>query len=317
MLNLKSLIRELAQLPYDEPKLVDRLIDVHNLKKHRKAIHKIARRAVLLLTKKSSEIKTPLGATKIGGRPDLPPNVQWPAYQDGKPLAFLAQIDLAEIAALGTPIKGLPRDGLLSIFSVWGWTTEEETDPQTPAHVYSNAKYRWMEEGEKGDPPTRHEGWQEQLGWTIVLHTAPQVKLERPKTPRGVNSFKAAAVEPTPTLSLPRHREEPLLAARGWTDEEYKRFDQMQSDYHSLQMKHWLQNSNAEASHHLLGGYAIFQQKFPLEVLEKGLAMLLQIGSDDNTQMCWGDDGELTFYADAKALAKGRFERVFGVYQCG
>ena len=38
----------------------------------------------------------------------------------------------------------------------------------------------------------------------------------------------------------------------------------MQSDYRSLQMGHWLNNSDMLASHHLLGGYALFQQQFHL-----------------------------------------------------
>jgi hypothetical protein len=45
--------------------------------------------------------------------------------------------------------------------------------------------------------------------------------------------------------------------------------------------------------------------------------MLLQIGSDGNSEMSWGDGGELTFYADAAALAKGRFERIWGTCQGG
>ena len=244
-------------------------------------------------------------------------HVQWPAYTDGKPLAFLAQIDLAEIATLGTPIKGLPQDGLLSVFSVWGWTTEEETDPQTPAHVYSNARYRWRKEGEKGQPPTPRKEWREQVGWTVVLHCALQIMLERRKTPRGVNSFKAAAVEPSRLSPCPDTVRSRRWRRIGWTDDEYERFDRMQSEYHSLQMGHWLKDSNAGASHHLLGGYALFQEEFPNGVLDKGLAMLLQIGSDGNTAMCWGDGGELTFYADAKALAQGSFERIWVIYQCG
>jgi uncharacterized protein YwqG len=288
---------ELAGLPYDEPKLMDRLIEIYNLKEHRKAIRKIARHAILLRTRKSSEAKIPAGATKIGGRPDLPAKTAWPAYRDGKPLAFLAQLNLAEIAKVGTPIKGLPSDGLLSVFSVWGWMKSDDLDPQTPRD---------------GTEPR-----QEEMGWTVVLHTPRRAKFERRKTPRGVNSFKAAAVEPTPILSLPNHRVEPPLAALGWTDDEYERFDRMQSDYRSIQMGHWLKDSDSFASHHLLGGYALFQQQFPEEVLEKGLAMFLQIGTDANAGMAWSDGGELTFYADARALAKGRFERVWGTCQGG
>lgn len=233
-----------------------------------------------------------MGATKIGGRPDLPAKTEWPVYENDKPLAFLAQVNLKDVAKLGSPIKGLPPDGLLSVFSVWGWMEDGDGDPQTP-----------------------NEGGEEQIGWTVMLHTPSRAKLERRKTPRGVNSFRAAGVEQTPILSLPNHCVEPALAALEWTDDLYDRFDRMQSDFRSLQMGHWLKNGDSLASHHLLGGYALLQQHFPEELLETGLAMLLQIGTDGNSEMMWSDGGELTFYADAKALAKGRFERIWGTCQ--
>jgi uncharacterized protein YwqG len=288
---------ELAGLPYDEPKLIDRLVEMRGLGDKRKAIRKLARPAILLITRKASEANIPLGATRIGGRPDLPAAVEWPLYQGGKPLAFLAQINLRQIAKLGTPIKGLPKDGLLSLFSVWGWMEEGDGDPHTPDELAAQP--------------------QEEAGWTVVLHTPPRSRLVRRKTPRGVNAYKAAAVVPTPILSLPNHRLEPPLAALEWTDKEYRSFDDMQSDFRSLQMRHYFKSSDTFTSHHLLGGYALFQQMFPEEVLQKGLAMLIQIGTDAKTQMGWGDGGELTFYADAKALAKGRFERLWGTCQGG
>lgn len=288
---------EMAGLPYDERKLLDRLIETHGLSEHRPAIRKLARKAILLRTKKSSDGKIPVGATKIGGQPDLPGKVAWPAYNDGKPLAFIAQINLSEINTLGLPIKGLPANGLLSIFSVWGWMEKDCLDPQTPNdNTYA---------------------CQEVSNWTAILHTPSRTKLERRKTPRSTNAFKAAAVEPQSILSLPNHDAEPPLTALKLLHEELDRFDQMQSDFRSLQMSHWLGISDSLASHHLLGGYALFQQEFPNEVLDKGLAMLIQIGSDRNSEMCWGDEGELTFYSAAKALAKGRFERVWGTVQGG
>jgi uncharacterized protein YwqG/predicted DNA-binding protein (MmcQ/YjbR family) len=286
---------QLAGLPYDEPKLLDRLIEMHGLKARRKAIHKLARHAILLRTKKSSEAKIPVGATRIGGRPDLPAKAEWPAYRDGRPLAFLAQINLAQVAKLGAPIKGLPAAGLLSVFSVWGWMKADDFDPQVP------------QDGTQAR--------QEENGWTVVLHTPPKTRLERRKAPRGVNSFKAAAVTPTPILSLPNHRAEPPLAALNWGDDENGRFDWMQMDFRSLQTAHWFKSG--DASWHQLGGYARFQQYFPEEVLEKGLAMFLQIGTDAHTGMHWGDGGELTFYADPKGLAKGRSERLWGECQGG
>jgi hypothetical protein len=55
-----------------------------------------------------------LGATKIGGQPDLPPGMLWPEWR-GAPLNFLAQIRLADIAAFD-PDGELLHEGMLSFF---------------------------------------------------------------------------------------------------------------------------------------------------------------------------------------------------------
>ena len=56
----------------------------------------------------------PLGATKMGGRPDLPKGARWPRA-DGRPMTFLAQIALAEVAAHDTA-RLLPARGRLAVF---------------------------------------------------------------------------------------------------------------------------------------------------------------------------------------------------------
>jgi hypothetical protein len=55
-----------------------------------------------------------VGSTRFGGDPDLPPALAWPAVE-GEPLVFVAQFDLAELAAEAT-VAELPREGLLSFF---------------------------------------------------------------------------------------------------------------------------------------------------------------------------------------------------------
>ena len=55
----------------------------------------------------------PVGATKLGGEPDLPHGTRWPTGVDDRPLAFVAQIALADLAAAGA--VGLPT-GMLSFF---------------------------------------------------------------------------------------------------------------------------------------------------------------------------------------------------------
>jgi uncharacterized protein YwqG len=84
---------------------------------------------------------SPLGATRVGGTPDLPHGVEWPlrsvppdieAIADGGgsnhgdhirehlsrelPFDFTAQVDLAEVAKLGKIAKDLPHEGRLLFF---------------------------------------------------------------------------------------------------------------------------------------------------------------------------------------------------------
>ena len=55
-----------------------------------------------------------VGDSRLGGNPDLASGTPWPQV-DGRPLAFVAQLDLAELAPLGCA-PPLPADGLLSLF---------------------------------------------------------------------------------------------------------------------------------------------------------------------------------------------------------
>ncbi len=55
----------------------------------------------------------PVGATKVGGEPDLPDGTRWPTDDDDRPLAFVGQIALADLLAAG--VGDLPA-GLLSFF---------------------------------------------------------------------------------------------------------------------------------------------------------------------------------------------------------
>ena len=69
-------------------------------------IETLLRPSFLLRTDKPDGSDIPTGRTKIGGEPDLPGGQAWPAYRDGKPLAFLAQVNLAELP------DGVDRGGL-------------------------------------------------------------------------------------------------------------------------------------------------------------------------------------------------------------
>ncbi len=78
--------------------------------------------ALLSLARPSAALRTaawagsgmPLGQSRIGGCPDLPATFAWP-YWGGKPQAFVAQVNLAEVAP-HLAEHGLPATGLLYFF---------------------------------------------------------------------------------------------------------------------------------------------------------------------------------------------------------
>ncbi len=92
-----------------------------------------------ILTGRTYDDDLPLGASRMGGRPDLPPGEPWPS-RDGWPLSFIVQVDLATVDTGGI----LPADGLLSLFydavdMPWGREEGDEdgtvvlwTPPGTP-----------------------------------------------------------------------------------------------------------------------------------------------------------------------------------------
>ncbi len=84
--------------------------------------------AIHIETRKTRENSLPIGASKIGGRPDLPSSMPWPA-REGKSLGFLAQFNLAEVAPYDSQ-HILPTEGALSFFydfagAPWGLKPED------------------------------------------------------------------------------------------------------------------------------------------------------------------------------------------------
>ncbi|MGU3494020.1 DUF1963 domain-containing protein [Xanthobacteraceae bacterium A53D] len=117
------------------------------------AIEQVVKLLQPAVTFKFTKGDVPVGGTKFGGTPDLPKGTDWPrppAPPDAEaiakrgnadageamrrhlalnlPYAFVAQIDLAEVAAVGKVAAPLPADGRLLFFydfSVGPWETGE------------------------------------------------------------------------------------------------------------------------------------------------------------------------------------------------
>ncbi|AMV37536.1 DUF1963 domain-containing protein [Planctomyces sp. SH-PL62] len=262
------------------------LIENAGLEGRRGEIEGLARPAFAIITNAPRDDEPPIGTTRIGGRPDLGDSTEWPRYEDGRPMTFLAQINLAELPE-GADRGPLPPAGLLSIFSAWGWQVEDDADPHPP----------------EGDPTP---------DWTRIVYAEDPSTLTRSPTPEGLNEFPAAPGEPVPIIALPSSAEEPAVKALEWDEETWNAFyEAVLNPFTFLQAMTIGRPLDSK-----LLGYADFIQDFD-PAADDGRSLLFQLGSDDQAAMCWGDGGCLYFFADPEGLARGDFSRIHSAFQCG
>lgn len=76
----------------------------------------------------------PIGASRIGGVPDLPPGLRWPVYK-GRESEFLFQIDFAK-AAEAYALPTMPDSGMLFVFRNYDPAVgEDHTDDPNQCYV--------------------------------------------------------------------------------------------------------------------------------------------------------------------------------------
>jgi len=112
----------------------------------------------------------PIGASKLGGKPDLPDGIEWPSWHE--PMAFIAQFNLAEVAPFDRE-SALPAHGLLSFFY--------ETDGE-PLYAV-----RW---GMPDDAPYLEDyGVDVARGWRVLYHEGEPDLFVRQERPSGLNDW--------------------------------------------------------------------------------------------------------------------------------
>lgn len=238
--------------------------------------------------------------SRIGGRPNLPEGESWPRWQ-GTPLAFIAQLDLAEIPD-GAPRFGLPASGCLWFF----YDAEQST---------------W------GFDPKDHGSWK-------VIHATQRpasAPIEPPDDLPEHGEYEANPIEFRPFRAPPSLERLELIAGSLQDLDE----DDIDEARRACYQDH---------PHHQIGGYPDAVQNDSMEVEcqlvsnglycgnESGYAderaaelagdaaawkLLLQIDSDDDAGMMWGDCGLIYFWIRDDDLARQDFSRVWMVLQCG
>lgn len=236
---------------------------------------------------------------KLGGRPDLDARHDWPLWK-GAPQAFLAQLDLAALRRSGGP-DWLPERGALFFFydaeqSTWGfdpadrgsWTVIHEPDgfaaaprvlPNLPAHaVYHERPLSGRPERSRPDA--------ELMGVDFPDVDAPEYEAYEARL--NANAPKNA----------PWHQVGGYPAA-------------IQTSAMALECQ------LASNGVYLGGpeGYASPRRK-ALEAGTKDWRLLLQVDSDDDAGMMWGDVGRLYFWVREDEARRGDFAGAWMVLQC-
>lgn len=257
-----------------------------------------------------------LGRSRFGGWPDLPRAMAWP-FGEGRPMAFLGQINLAEAHAV-TPGLRLPTTGLLSFFLGSADDVVDHGDDTPPFFLVELM------------PVEKRNG----RSWLVHYQTdlSDLVRLEYAQTPRPQTfspcalSFERAtatlpdentlAYEALPLDDLERDRYNQLLAQLA--PDEDRNADCQLMGY--PQLIQWTPPEGscvlAEAGKDIFAFPEPNSPEYPAFVASANQwSLLLQLTSDSEADFLWGDAGHFYFYGNREAMARGDFSSVQGSFE--
>ena len=239
------------------------------------------------------------GVSRLGGSPDLPSDVPWPSDGDGTPLSFIAQLDMRQMAAHDAE-GTLPRSGLLSFFyaaasqRAWGF---DPADRGAWAIIYTAdgaavrprevpgavpAEGRFVAVGLSADLEFTFVPW-ESFAIESLAVTREEIRIYADVLPSGDPVIHRLMGHPDPVqgdMQLECH-----LAANG-----------------------------------VYCGDASSSRDPRAARLRPGAAdwrLLLQVDSQDEAGMMWGDVGRLYYWIRQEDLAAGQWDRAWLILQCG
>jgi len=244
------------------------------------------------------------GRSKLGGRPDLPSSVAWPE-RNGKPMSFLAQLALAELAPLDST-RCLPHSGWLCFFhadqGIWGFDPKDvggwavihvEGEPrelaprELPAGVAADARFTECSlafEREETLPP-------------LESAAGAALGIADSKQDEAYSKLCDALVGGSAQVNSIMHR------VLGWPDP-------IQGD---MQLECQLASNGLYCGDG--SGYAD-PRRAALEPGATEWQLLFQIDSEEKAGMMWGDAGRVYFWIRKQDLAARRFDRVWCILQC-
>jgi uncharacterized protein YwqG len=234
--------------------------------------------------------------SQVGGSPKASSDLSWPRIA-GRPLGFLAQIDLQELAARHT-VNWLPSSGALLFF-------------------YDMKEQPW------GFDPKHRGGWAIQYLSNVVTTSSP-VPSDLPKEyvlPEASVAFSSVNTYPSAIEGL---------ASLQLTDEELDRYCEFQEAQFSGKPQHQIDGyanpiqGEMELECQLVSnglycgdpsGYKDPRAKTLGQTADEW-RLLLQLDSDDDLDVMWGDCGRLYFWIREDDARSRRFDLAWVILQC-
>jgi uncharacterized protein YwqG len=262
-----------------------------------KPLLSLAKPAVSVGTALSEEEIMPPGTSKIGGNPDLPKDQVWPTW-GGKPLSFLLQINLKDIATFPVA-QNLPKTGLLSFF-------------------YDSQEQPW------GFDPADKGRWK-----VFYFETSKIVAAEHQNPDPQIEPCDCDLLCFKEALTLPPCGSK-AADEIGFSSEESDAYMDMMDELNEVsghQMFGYpaqVQDGDMQLECQLVShglycgdsrGYENPRRK-ELEEDSHQWQLLLQLDSDDSSEMMWGDCGRLFFWIREVDLKQANFDHVWVILQC-
>jgi len=244
-----------------------------------------------IVTHPVDEMTIPTGASKFGGSPDLPPSQEWPELY-GYPLDFIAQIDLADVTTYNIE-HHLPSSGILFFF-------------HNESRLMANKNL-----------------WAKSKG-TVLYYAGELAGLERRNAPQH-QFYTACTLSFVQDATLPVYSD--LIDDRIIEDMPKPQQDAYIAFHKNISMVSY---KSSKANRML--GYPDHVQGSPLaeakdiaahethyfkalSEINREWLLLLQIDSDENANMFFGDYGTLYFCILEEDLQLHRFDRTIVVSQ--
>ena len=288
-------------------------LDAWHLGRIRDAVVALAAPTVWVHVQRAAEEGIPVGASKVGGHPDLPQDIEWPAWHE--PMAFLAQVNLAEVAPHDTE-HALPQSGLLSFFY--------ETDGEP---LYAELWGR-PQPGRAEDYPST-----DSRAWRVLYFPEGRSPLRRhpPGVAREGAYYAPCAVSYSAELSIPDPDSSEIVVL-GLSEAERHAYINMYYDERSPNRGSWADPGNRLLGYPFdLGGSTLVEcdfescgitgalwhrvaeeQRPSLESeVARRLRLLLQLDSGEAAGMDWAGGGVLHFCIEHAALARRDVSRVW------